>query len=77
MFMKINQKKKKILEIIGNERANSFWENQLSKFPEFKKPTEYSSQDDRRIFIHAKYLNKTFLPPPSPSPPSSSVCPFF
>jgi hypothetical protein len=48
-----------LLTSIGNDRANSVWEDRLS----VTKPTQFSSREERQNFITQKYLHKQFLKP--------------
>ena len=58
----------KILDLIGNDRSNAFWENQLKDFPNELKPNRYSNQDKRQKYIHSKYIQKLFIRPAPISP---------
>jgi len=51
------------LTSLGNKIANSIWEGNLSSKCALKKPTPNSSQEEKEVFIIAKYCSKEFLQP--------------
>jgi len=50
----------KYMETLGNTKVNRIYEGNLG---EYQKPTRESTKDDRKKFIHSKYIERSFYIP--------------